>query len=261
MSDRNSSGKSRSGSTPDKEARERYNEKRRQERAAQKQGDNFKRDANGEVVTDRYGNPLYNAQISEKPKKKTGGAGRTRNFATLIYPESASENWQEVLAGFHVPAFISPLHEDMNPDNVAKKPHYHVMIMFESVKTDEQAQEIVSAVGGVGMIRVAHYTNHARYLCHLDDLDPNKKRYNPEDVICIGGADYFAAIYRASDKYQAIFEMVDFCEENNIVSYRELFMYARLHRNDWARVLCDNGTYVIREFLKSKSWENDRYDK
>jgi len=225
MSDEKSRGE------PSKDARERYNEQRRQKRAEQKQSDK---------------------------QKKTKGAGRTRNFATIVYPESVAENWQDCLANYHVPAFVSPLHEDMNPDNEVKKPHYHVIIMFESVKTDEQAQEIVKAIGGVGVIRIVHLTNYSRYLCHMDDLDPNKKRYNPEDVVCIGGADYYATISRASDKYNAIFEMVDFCEENNIDSYRELFIYARLYRNDWARVLCDNGTYVIKEYLKSKSWENEK---
>ena len=39
-----------------------------------------------------------------------------------------------------VPAFISPLHDkDMNPTNEPKKPHYHVIITFDSVKTTEQS--------------------------------------------------------------------------------------------------------------------------
>ena len=54
---------------------------------------------------------------------------RFRNFATVVYPESAPEGWQETLSEQFVPAFISPLHEkDINPTGEPKKPHYHVLI-------------------------------------------------------------------------------------------------------------------------------------
>ena len=48
--------------------------------------------------------------------------------------------------------------------------------------------------------------------------------------------------------------MLDFCELNNIVSYSELLVYCRSERFDWFRVLCDNGTMVMKEFLKSRMW-------
>lgn len=191
--------------------------------------------------------------------KKSSGKGRTRNFASVVYPESAPENYEEILAGTHIPSFISPLHTDKNPDGKEKKEHRHVVIMFDSVKTEEQAKEIFDLIGGVGLERITTLRGYARYLCHLDDPDPNKNQYLPEDVICLNGADYIGIIGLAIDKYKAIFEMVDFCEENDIDSYRELFIYARIHRNDWARVLCDSGTYVIKEYLKSKSWERERH--
>ena len=39
---------------------------------------------------------------------------RVRNFATMVYPESAPENWRETLAGYFVPGFISPIHDKEN---------------------------------------------------------------------------------------------------------------------------------------------------
>ena len=80
-------------------------------------------------------------------EKNTSGKGRTRNFATVVYPESAPENWQDILSEQFVPAFISPLHDkDINPTGEPKKPHYHVVIMFDSTKTSEQAKEIFDKV-------------------------------------------------------------------------------------------------------------------
>lgn len=186
---------------------------------------------------------------------KENTSKRTRNFATVVYPESAPEDWQDILAAQFVPAFISPLHDqDINPGGEAKKPHFHVVIMFDSVKTREQAEELFKLIGGVGCEVVQSIRGYSRYLCHLDN--PEKAQYKQEDVRSLSGADYIATIGLVLDKYKAIGEMIDYCELNNIVSYSELLVYCRQERFDWFRVLCDNGTVVIKEYLKSKSWTN-----
>lgn len=178
---------------------------------------------------------------------------RTRNFATVVYPDSAPQNWQELLADQVIPAFISPLHNlDLNPDGEPKKPHWHVMLMFEGKKSSEQVQAILDLIGGVGLERVNSVRGYARYLCHLDN--PEKEQYLQDDVRALGGADYQYTIGLVTDKYKAIGEMIDFCKEFNIYSYSELLEYCRDNRSDWFRVLCDNGTVVIKEYLKSRSW-------
>lgn len=186
-------------------------------------------------------------------EKKASGRGRTRNFATVVYPESAPDGWQEILSQQFVPAFISPLHDkDVNPTGEPKKPHYHVVLMFDGVKTREQAQDIISKINGVGCEVVQSIRGYARYLCHLDN--PEKAQYKQEDVRSLCGADYPGTIGLVTDKYKAIGEMIDFCEDNGIYSYSELLKYCRMERFDWFRVLCDNGTVVMKEYLKSKSW-------
>ena len=187
--------------------------------------------------------------------KKSAVSSRFRNYATVVYPESAPENWQDVLSDQFVPAFISPLHDnDKNPTGEDKKEHYHVVIMFDSVKTAEQAIEIFTKIEGVSCEKVNSIRGYARYLCHLDN--PEKAQYNQDDVRCLGGADYFATIGLPTDKYKAIKEMIEFCNENGIISYSDLLEYCSVERFDWFRVLCDNGTVVIKEYLKSKRWTN-----
>ena len=64
-------------------------------------------------------------------KNTSSGKGRTRNFATVVYPDSENtpDNWQEILAEQFVPAFISPLHDkDVNPTGEKKKAHYMKMV-------------------------------------------------------------------------------------------------------------------------------------
>lgn len=191
--------------------------------------------------------------------KKASGKGRTRNFATVVYPDSAPEDWDGILSDQFVPAFISPLHDrDLNPTGEPKKPHYHVMIMYEGVKTREQASELFSKIGGVGCEVVQSNRGYARYLCHLDN--PEKAQYDPESVRSLCGADYNGTIGLVTDKYKAIGEMIDYCKEYNIYSYSDLLEYCRMERFDWFRVLCDNGTVVMKEYLKSRSWTNHYSD-
>lgn len=186
--------------------------------------------------------------------KEKKGSSRARNFACMVYPESASENWLDILTEQKIPAFVSPLHEDdIDPQNQKKKPHFHVMVMFEGMKSDDQVKEIFDKIGGVGMERVNSIRGYARYLCHLDN--PEKAKYNIEDVKSLAGADYFSTITLPTDKYNAIGEMMDHCVRNKIVSYAQLLMYTREFRFDWFKILCDSATFVMKEFLKSYKWE------
>lgn len=189
--------------------------------------------------------------MSEKASNK--GAKRTRNYATVVYPESAPENWQDILGEQFVPSFISPLHDkDTNPTGEAKKPHYHVLIMYDNVKTSEQAKELFAMIGGVGCEVVQSLRGYARYLCHLDN--PEKFQYNIDDVKSLCGADYVGTIGLAIDKLKALDEMMEFCEKYNVVSFYALSKYASSQRSDWARVLKESGTLFMREYLKSRQW-------
>lgn len=179
---------------------------------------------------------------------------RTRNFASVVYPESAPENWIEILQQQCVPAFVSPLHNsDYNPSGEPKKEHFHVMIMFDGVKTIEQAREVFESIGGVGVEMIKSVRAYARYLCHLDN--PDKAKYSLDDVTALAGADYVVTINSSADKYTAIGEMIDFCVSTGIDSYAELIIYAKNNRMDWFRILCDNGTLPVVQFLKSRYWE------
>ena len=186
--------------------------------------------------------------------KTSNANARYRNFATVVYPESAPENWLEILAEQFVPAFVSPLLDlDVNPTGEVKKAHYHVIVMFDGKKSKEQAKEVFDAISGVGCEVVKSIRGYARYLCHLDN--PEKTQYSIEDVKSLCGADYSHTIGLAIDKYKAIGEMIDYCCEANIISYSDLLEYARSERFDWFRILCDCGTLVMKEYLKSKTWK------
>lgn len=193
---------------------------------------------------------MVSQKSSEKPKREA----RYRNFATVIYPESAVKGWVDTLADTHIPIFISPLHDkDMNPNDEPKKPHFHVMLMYEAVHTEAQARQVFESVGGVGCEVIKELRGYTRYLCHMDN--PDKAQYEPSNVQALNGADFYKVISLTSDKYLAIREMMAYCLEHHIIYYHELCTYASKNREDWFRVLCDNGTLVMSTFLKSIDYQ------
>lgn len=181
---------------------------------------------------------------------------RTRNYATVVYPESAPDNWIDLIEDLKIPILISPLHnKDVDPQKTPKKPHYHVMLCFDGVKTFEQVKAITETFNGVGLEKIESIRGYARYLCHLDN--PEKAQYQPCDVKQFGGLDYYEIIHLPTDTYQIISDMMDYIDENNIISYAKLVQWCRVNAYDWFRVLCSSGTYVIKEYLKSKKWDSD----
>lgn len=196
---------------------------------------------------------------NQSKKEKNTGAGRTRNFACVVYPESAPENWQGILVEHLVPAFISPLHDqDINPTGEPKKPHYHVIIMFDGVKTNEQARAIFETIGGVGCEVVKSIRGYARYLCHLDN--PEKHQYDTADVRSLCGADFYSTISLAIDRFVAITKMEEFCEKYDVTSFYLLSRYATKNRPDWSRVLKESSTVYMKEYLQSRKWSRETHN-
>ena len=204
----------------------------------------------GSISAEHFRRKRGDKSMSSKKKSKDEAEFRTRNFATVVYEDSAPENWQEILSSHLVPAFISPYHDrDVNPTGEPKKPHWHVMIMFDGKKSLEQVKAVFKTINGVGCEVVQSIRGYARYLCHLDN--PEKAQYLPDDVRQLCGADYNNIIGLVTDKYKAIREMISWCDEYRIVYYSDLLRYASFERADWFRVLCDCGSYVMKEHLKS----------
>lgn len=181
---------------------------------------------------------------------------RSKNWCIIGYPESLPSDWLEYLEQLHVEILISPLHDDdVNPDGELKKPHVHILMMFDSMKSQTQVDQIAERLNSPKPQKVDNKRGMVRYLCHLDN--PSKAQYRPEDVISLAGADFYELAGNKSDKYAVIREMVIFCKENGIVSFSALLDYASLNNETWFRSLCDNSAYVMKSYLKSAYWEKN----
>lgn len=193
----------------------------------------------------------------DKTSKTLPQDERVRNIAMVLFEDSCNPQWKEVLEEEHIPCMWIYHDKDVNPTGEPKKPHYHLMLLFDNKKSKKQLQayaELLGAANGVYQ-NIQSIRGMARYLCHMDN--PEKYQYDSSEVHSIA-VDYNGIVGMPQDKYKAISEMIDFCEEENIISFRELLIYARIHKYDWFKSLCDNSSFVIKEYLKSKEWEQEK---
>lgn len=192
--------------------------------------------------------------LRKTDKGETSGTGRKRQYAFLVYPESAPANWLEILDDAHCPALVSPLHDkDINPDGTQKKPHYHVFLLFDGVKTIEQAKAIKDSLHGVGWEKVGSTRGYARYLCHLDN--PEKAQYDKNEIRSFCGLDYRSIVTLPTDIDAMLDDMTRFIDANMVYSYRAFASYCRDYSTDWSYVLKHAGSYYIKEYIKSLAWD------
>lgn len=150
---------------------------------------------------------------------------RFRNFSCILYTDSAAPGFISAIDSLHVPAFLSPLHDgDIAEDGTPKKPHYHLLVMFEGKKSVDQVRKLfMETFGGVGLEVCQSIRGSARYLCHLDN--PEKAQYSSVNVKCFGGADYTEVIMSEADRVVAYKSIVKIIDDNNLYYFHQLIKF------------------------------------
>lgn len=191
--------------------------------------------------------------------KKNQNDTRTRNWTVVVYPESAPDNWRQIIDDWHIEWVESPVHDkDVNANGEVKKPHIHLLLMFSSVKSYEQVLSLCQELNCPIPKQVHNSKALIRYMAHLDN--PDKAQYNPDDIISHGGISLADLLKpNSSERYALIREMKNWCLEWDIIEFEDLFNYASTERfEDWFPLLCDNCAFVMQLFLKSRRHRNTK---
>lgn len=210
-----------------------------------------------------------------KPFKEKKPKKRFRNWACLIYPDSQDlkENWRQIISDACVNAFLSPLHDkdvyesDLPEDDPEsgdfkhkagdlKKPHYHLLVCYEGVKTYEQVKTFFESFGGVGCKVMDSKVGAARYLCHMDH--PDKARYSEEDVTSFGHEDYLDVIMGVRDWDALMVEIETWCLSHSCFTYAQLKLYCNQYHQLWAKCVSSHSIHFT-AFLKSLKYSVEHF--
>ena len=159
---------------------------------------------------------------------------RSRYWATIVYPESAAEGWLSTLQSMGIQAVLSPLHDkdvyEYTDEKKGfkkgdlKKPHFHLVFLFDSLKSSVQVKEITDKIKSVGQLKVLSISGTIRYLTHKDCKD--KAQYDEKDLMSIGGAEIEKYLLTESEKDEDLnmqfFSIANLCAEFNLYEFSDL---------------------------------------
>ncbi len=184
-----------------------------------------------------------------------------RHWTILIYPESVNPNFKDILCNPTM-AFewvLSPLHDkDLNDDGTPKKPHYHLLLVFDNAVRINIILEICRAINAPEYAQQVRggITKFYEYLTHKNH--PNKAQYSESDIECFNGFDIKEHMSLKELKKQddlILNEIFDFVERNEIVSFRHLLAYSRKFKPEWFNLIKSQYVYFITQHIKSIAWE------
>lgn len=113
---------------------------------------------------------------------------KKRYWAFVLYPESAPENWKEILQQTGLSICVSPLHDkDINPTGEPKKAHYHIILCYSGPTTFKCVKAITDSLNQPIPIALEQVRGYFRYLTHKDN--PEKFQYNEKDITTINDFD------------------------------------------------------------------------
>lgn len=108
---------------------------------------------------------------------------KSRYWTILVYPESAPEDWEDILAGL---TYCYKLHDHdvVKSTGELKKAHFHVVLAFDGPTTYNVVKELTDSLKSPIPKAVRSLRGMIRYLIHADQ--PNKYQYKREDIVSVG---------------------------------------------------------------------------
>ena len=123
--------------------------------------------------------------------EKSTPAAKKRNWAFVVYPESAPTEWRHILRQTGLQCAISPLHDkdkyvEGAPDaEHEKKAHWHVIAVYSGPTSPRVVKAITDSLNAPAPIALDSVRGYYRYLTHKDN--PDKYQYDERDIETLNG--------------------------------------------------------------------------
>ena len=151
---------------------------------------------------------------------------KKRYWAFVLYPESAPENWKEILQQTGLSCCVSPLHDKDIDEGTRKqkKPHYHIILCYSGPTTENVVKRITDSLNCPRPIALEQVRGYFRYLIHKDN--PEKAQYNEKDIVTINDFDIDNYNDLSVSQINAIKKDIQIIiRDNNILEYSDLLDY------------------------------------
>lgn len=150
---------------------------------------------------------------------------KKRNWAFVLYPESAPADWLDHLRSTGLQCAVSPLHDsDLNADGSPKKPHWHVIACYSGPTSYNVVKALTDSLNAPIPQPLEQVRGYYRYLTHKDN--PEKAQYSDLDIRTINGFDIADYVdLTRTEVLQIKQNILALIQAENIMEYSDLLDY------------------------------------
>ena len=184
---------------------------------------------------------------------------KKRNWAFVLYPESAPSNWRELLQLTGLECVISPLHDkDVNPDGTPKKPHYHIIICYQGPTSYNVVKTLCDSLNCPIPQYLESVKGYYRYLTHMDN--PEKAQYSKDDIQALNGfniLNYVEITKAEAAEYKRKIQTL--IREKDIIEYCDLLDYLIDNSLFEELDIAMNNTLLFNNYIKSRKYKRQEF--
>lgn len=153
--------------------------------------------------------------MAKKSGKKLDHNKDDRKFVLLLYEESTSYNFEEVLSAAcdYAEEWSYIRHDKDVEDDELKKPHYHVALKFKSARTRKAISKKIGLPENY-IERALTWKSANEYHIHLNEED--KYPYDMHDVVA--SFDYIGMVYKESEE-EKVDEILEYVIQTRCTSF------------------------------------------
>lgn len=179
---------------------------------------------------------------------------KKRNWAFVLYPESAPADWKEQLQLSGVMGAISPLHDmDVNPTGEPKKEHYHVILVYGSPTTYNNVKAFTDKLNQPIPQALEQVRGYYRYLTHKDN--PEKYQYSESEIDTFNGFDISDFVEVTKSEVNAIKdELLLIIKQKDFLEYCDLMDFVQDNLDKVYFDIASSHTIFFNTYLKSRRY-------
>lgn len=177
---------------------------------------------------------------------------KKRAWAFVLYLESAPSDWMDKLKQSGLKIAISPYHDkDINPDGTPKKPHYHIILVYDGPTTYNNVKSFTDSLNQPIPQALEQVRGYYRYFSHKDN--PDKYQYDETEIVTLGG--FNISDFVEMTKSEALIikrELIHLIEDEDFIEYSDFLIFVERNGTEEQFDIATSNTILFNNYLKSR---------
>lgn len=177
---------------------------------------------------------------------------KKRAWAFVLYLESAPSDWMDKLKQSGLKIAISPYHDkDINPDGTPKKPHYHIILVYDGPTTYNNVKSFTDSLNQPIPQALEQVRGYYRYFSHKDN--PDKYQYDETEIVTLGG--FNISDFVEMTKSEALIikrELIHLIEDEDFIEYSDFLIFVEQNGTEEQFDIATSNTILFNNYLKSR---------